>query len=92
MKRRLALYKSTEHGFECTANESFEEVSGYVRLSEYVDIDFPDLPSSDIVAKQVAALNEEIQRVQADTERKLNGLRQQRDELLALPQPTEGEA
>ncbi len=85
MKRRFALFKNMEHDFECTADESFDSTAGYVRLSEYVDIDFPELPSEDVVGMQVAMINDEIQRVQADTEIKLSGLRQKRDELLALP-------
>ena len=42
MKKRLALFK-TDYGMIMTSESIMEFVPGCKRISEYVDVDFPDI-------------------------------------------------
>ena len=83
---KVAIFKNLEHNFTCVNDDGLEGCESYVRLSEYVDVDFPLLSNEDVVAKQVDALEEAKKNIQAQTERKLTEIDRQIGELLALPQ------
>ncbi len=88
---KLAIFKSIEHGFNTIDDEDFESINRYVRISEFVDVEFPLLPKGDLVVKEVSLLREAKKKIQAETEIKLNNVDRKIGELLALPQPDQGE-
>ncbi len=88
---KLAIFKSIEHGYQTIDDEDFESINGYIRISEFVDVEFPLLPTGDLIAKEVSLLRDEKKKIQAETEIKLNNVDRKIGELLALPQPTQGE-
>lgn len=84
---KIAKFKSLEHGFDSFSGDELEECEGYIRTTEYVDVEFPPLKNEDIVKNQVSALNEVKKGIQAATQLKINEVDRQIGELLALPQP-----
>ncbi len=88
---KLAIFKSIEHVYQTIDDEDFESINGYIRISEFVDVEFPLLPTGDLIAKEVSLLRDEKKKIQAETEIKLNNVDRKIGELLALPQPTQGE-
>ena len=101
MKMLCAVFKHTEYGtnviLECDeTNECFADRHlGYLRLSETVEVEFPELPKETIVAKQLAALDRMKDEVMETFAAKLEAIEHKRAELLALPAPSaddEGEA
>lgn len=54
---KLAQFKSTDSSHTAYWDESMEDASGYVRVSQYVDVEFPPLKSSDVISAQLAALS-----------------------------------
>ena len=81
----IALFNKLQYDFETTGEESLEGGANYVRLSEYVEVDFPTLDIGDIINGQVEVIDAQIKTEQVAAEIKLNELKQRRDELLALP-------
>lgn len=56
----------------------------YVRVSEYLDIQFPALPAEEIVPAQMAALDKAEAELRAKFQEKLHEIAEQRAKLLAL--------
>jgi hypothetical protein len=81
---KIALFH-TSHGIEHPCEEIMEKCSNYVRVSEYVDVDFPPLPKDEVVGKILTSLDKEATDVRAECERKLKTIQQRRAELLQLP-------
>jgi hypothetical protein len=84
---KLALYKPTGIGGYTIVLETYEDPDDredYIRVSDVVDVDFPDRANSEIVAKELGCIDKQIKTVQVAAEVKLNELKQRRDELLAL--------
>ena len=84
--RRIALFKNIEFGFSAPHCSSAENSEDYIRVSEYVDVEFPLLAREDIVTKQVNALKQAKKSVQAEAQIKVTTIDRQISELLALPQ------
>ena len=56
----------------------------YVRVSEYLDIDFPTRPAAEIVPAQIAALDKAEAELRAKFSEKLHEIAEQRAKLLCL--------
>lgn len=82
---KIATFKNLESDFDTIGEEVFESINGYVRTSEYVDVEFPPLPHEDVVTKQVNALEEAKKNIQAKAELQLTEIDRRIGELLALP-------
>lgn len=82
---KVALFKHVEYGFEGVFLGSFEDSDEYVRVTEYVDIEFTRLPDSETVKKSLAIIDKAADAVREELGRKLDGLDRRRQELLALP-------
>jgi hypothetical protein len=82
---KLALFKniSVASVYESALSEAFERINGYVRISEYVDVDFPSLPAPGIIAAQVAQIDQQIDKAMAV----IHELGARKQELLALTGP-----
>lgn len=83
---KIALFKSIEHGYESYSDESMEKFDGYIRLSEYVDVNFVKLSNADITAKEISVIRAVKKKIQAETEVKLGELDRKIGDLLSLPQ------
>ena len=83
---KLALY-ATEYSpklvLEKASCDEYEKKR--IRLSEYVEVKFPPLPTAEITAAKVAA----IDKVLDDLMYKIEQVRAQKQELLALSYETE---
>ena len=83
---KIALYKSLKYNFESVykAVGGMEYDYDYLRLSEIVDVDFPMLPDVDLVKAQVNALDNAIEKEQADSHVRIESMNQRKQELLAI--------
>jgi len=88
---KVALYKCLSLDFDVLrdAGDLFEENDDYIRLTEIVDIDLKPLSDVNIINKEVAYIDNQIKRVQAVSEVRINELKQKKQELLALPSTEE---
>lgn len=85
---RIAVFKMlrTSHPFETIKDESWEKhmADDYVRISEYIDVEFPRLKSEEVVQKQLDALDTMEKEVRTKFQAALNTIEQQRQELRAI--------
>lgn len=81
---KIAKFKSIEFGHHIFTDEGFEECDGYLRISEYIDVDFQPLENKEIIVKHVDALKDMKKKIQADTEVKLVEIDRKIGDLLAL--------
>lgn len=87
---KVAIFKSTEFDFETIKEKRYEENSDYVRISEYVDVEFPPLSQQEQVNAQLTILKAQKQAIQKRTAEQIAGIDNQISKLLALP-PAEAE-
>ena len=89
MKMTVAVYRNEKYGFKAVTQKSSEKAiladGESVILTEYVEVDFPDLDRGEIVGKQVVAINKEITNERARCESTITRLTKKRNDLLALP-------
>jgi len=79
---KIAIFK---HQYGTTVAESiFDDIEGYVRISEYVDIDFPMLPPSETVEAELAALDKAESKLRMQFQEKLDEIKTSRANLRAL--------
>lgn len=87
-KISVAVFKSIESngmsGFETIDQKSWEKMDNYVRISEYVDVEFPELQDEIVIDKYLEALNRAEQAARVELQRKLDEIANQRSNLLAL--------
>jgi len=57
---------------------------GYVRVTPYIDVEFPALDQGPIVEKQLEKLAEAEQRIRAEFQQRLNSIAETKAKLLAL--------
>lgn len=93
MKKRIAIFEYTSGvmlGFQFFSEEHMEANSEVTRISEYVEIDFADLPREEVVSRQVEGINKEIAEARAKHADNISRLEQRRAELLALTEAVSG--
>ena len=82
---KIAQYK-TAYGsiliFE--VSDYMEKESGHVRISDPVDVDFPQLSDEVVIAAQLNALDVHEREIRLDFQRALNRLNDERAKLRAL--------
>lgn len=83
---KLAIFKRVDPAlsYETVKGESYEEDSGFVRISEYVEVEFPPLSSGEVVQKQLEILDKAEGELRSKFQQALAGIQQSRQELLAL--------
>ena len=85
---KIALFKSIEYGWTMPAAQhddgSDPHLGSYVRITEYVDVDFPPRAPEEIVPAQLAAIDRAEQDARAKFQLQLNELAERRAKLLAL--------
>ena len=71
---KIALFKNMEYGFELIGEETLEGCGNYVRLTEYVDVDFVRLPYGEAEKSEIAIIDKQIMAEQAESEVKIGRL------------------
>ena len=94
MKARVArVQRGTDRTWRTVFERPFGALDGdawtvepYVRISEWVDVEFPALAPEVIVPAQIAALDRRAEEVKAEFAAKLREIAEARASLLALTQ------
>ena len=92
MKARVAMF---QRGLDSTWMTAWSQpqytdegdawtIEGYTRITEWVDVEFPDLGAEDLVPAQLAALDRKAEEVKAEFTAKLREIAEARASLLAL--------
>lgn len=82
---KLAKFKRLgEHSYETITEEWADGCRDYVRLSEYVEVEFPPLRDEAIVERQLEALDRTENALRTQFQQALSGIEQQRAELRAI--------
>jgi hypothetical protein len=82
---RLAKFKRLgEHPFECVQSDIMDGCVGYVRISEYVDVEFPPLREAAVIEKHLEQLDNAEAEIRTKFQLALNSIEQQRQELRAI--------
>ena len=90
MKKKIVLMKNVAHGFDHVievpedGDLSYYENTDYARLSDVIEVDFPELSSKDVISNQVVIIDRQITKVRADAEAAVTALDGRKQELLAL--------
>lgn len=84
MKQRIALFKHIEFGYETSCSEHMEDSDKYVRISEYVNVEFPELSGDDQIAGQVRKLDELRDKEVAEHVQRLAAIDERKSRLLAI--------
>lgn len=88
---KVAEFQSIDCGYKTVATDSLDGSEHYIRISEYVDVEFPQLSGDEHIQGAVAALDRQRDRVVEELSRKLAEIDQRKKELLAITyQPAEG--
>lgn len=83
-KQKIAIFRNIEHGYESILDGQFDSFEEYVRLSEFVEVEFQPLTGDEFVQKQLSALDKAESALRAQFQIALNGIEQQRQELRAI--------
>lgn len=81
---KIAKYKDVEFGFEVVGNEFLDNVESYVRISEFVDVEFPPISSDELIQKHVSVLDKAREKVVTEFTRKLADIDRRKSELLSI--------
>jgi len=77
--KRIACFVERKFGFYIYADDGYERMREYVRVSEYVDVTFPPRDDSESKAAFMAALDNEEQTARADFDAKLASINKRRN-------------
>lgn len=82
---KIAIYKDIKHEYETILEYKSDDIwpetsQEYARLSEIVEVEFPLLPQTDVVAKEVSLIDKAVD----ELFEKIQALRDKKQELLSL--------
>lgn len=82
---KIAIYKNITSGIDSAipVADYFEESENYLRTSEIVKVNFPELELEETTTKQIDAIEKQIIEEISNPESKLNKLKQQKQKLLS---------
>jgi peptidoglycan hydrolase CwlO-like protein len=86
MKKKLAVFLM-QFDVEIVLEES-DHRDQYTRLSEFVEVEFTELPKETVLSNQVSALDAQIADIQTKAIKDIDRLNQKKAELLALTHET----
>ena len=81
---KVAIFKNIQYNSESVLTEEFESIDGYVRVTEYADVEFIRLKDKSVTTKEVATLEGVKKKILAETEVKIGSIDRRIGELLAL--------
>jgi hypothetical protein len=67
----------------------YYESEGYVRITDWVEVDFPEKSEGEILSAQVGAIDTLIEKTKEEFSQKIGKLNQKKQELLALTHEAE---
>lgn len=82
MKKRIAVFRDFTYDLTLLREESESAYTDMVRVTEFVDVEFPPLPAQEITA-QVAKLDKEIATVEERHQKRVEILNKQKTEILS---------
>jgi len=82
MKRKIALFQS-KYGY-VTREPQEEAYTSAVRISEYIEIDFPMLNEVETIGSKITALEKAIDEIKNTAKQQVSELQVKKQELLAL--------
>ncbi|MFA5875240.1 MAG: hypothetical protein WC901_00935 [Candidatus Margulisiibacteriota bacterium] len=96
MKMFVCVYKTTYGSNIISSSETKEECEyyeneGYVRITDWVEVDFPERSEGEIISSQVNAIDTLIEKTKEEFSQKIGKLNQKKQELLALTHEVESE-
>ena len=71
-------------GWHHIKDEEEGKYTTFIRVSEWVEIEFPRLPSEETVTAELAVINEQIRKTRIEHQQKINELETIRANLLSL--------
>lgn len=86
MKRTIAVFENEYSMYTelCKHHAESDVFSAYVQITEFVEVDFPELNRETIVAKKVAAIDSLIEDAQQKAILRIQELNHTKQELLAI--------
>ena len=82
MKKKIAIFKAYGMYESPCCSDCIPDT--YIRLTEWVDVDFPDREKADCITDEVNSINKEIAEIKENAINKVNALSKVKEELLAL--------
>ena len=96
IKKKVALYKNVKYNYESIKVIKSKYDLDYwlkdgdvVMLSEVIEVDFPELDSIEVINSQVAIIEKQIVKVNADAQAAVTALEGRKQELLAITHKVE---
>jgi len=87
MKVQVAIYTlpgRDQSTWDVHSADVYENAQGYVRRSEIVEVELPDLPRESTTPQELAILDGMERKARADLQMKLNEIKDQRAKVLAI--------
>ena len=84
MKKRVAIFRSQYGNMFAFEVRDFENDPDYTRISEIMEVEFEMLSEGELINSQVISIDKMIDKVTSESLRKIEELKMQRAELLAL--------
>lgn len=81
---KIAQFKSLEHGYMSIQQEEFERINGYMRVSDYIEVEFPPRSDEEQIMEEVRKIDQVISDIQQNALAKIEEWKERRAELLAL--------
>ena len=82
MKKEIAIFQN-KYGFT-TYDKEMEKYTDSVRITEYVEIDFPELSLEIVVGHKVVIIDRQIDEIKNKAMEEVSNLKTRKAELLAL--------
>ena len=82
-KGKIARFYCPEYGFESIREEE-DYMEGYVRLTEWVEVEMPFLPKEETMQGEIDLLREHLNEIRAEAQQKINRIEERIASLLAL--------
>jgi hypothetical protein len=84
MKEKIAKFKSIDHGSPAYLGEWAEGFSSYVRISEYIEVEFPEREKAEYIQEEINLLDKMADEIREKATEGLNNINRRKEELLAL--------
>jgi hypothetical protein len=81
---KIAKFKRVKYGYEHIADDGFDDCDGYIRVTEFVDVEFTDLPAEEVVPKQIHAIRLQMRAAQEEHAVKMAAFDEQIGKLSAI--------
>ena len=83
MKKKIAIFRDTDCHFNTPCDTSCVPKE-YVRITDWVEIDFKERDKDELIIDEVNSINKKINKIKEETIKKIEVLSTRKEELLAL--------